>query len=316
MKYIERYLAQVKKHLPKQDKEDTITELRSLLLDQIDQMDDNLSLEEKEILVLKETGRPKEVAMRYKNDSPLISSEYEPLLFLIIKITSFSLPFALFIAETVAYANRSVDFNIMDWMLSLAYLIPSILNSLFSAYVMIVLVFILLSKYVKPKYHFWDMEFDPKKLPDIPNSILKVSIFEQIVILLGSVLFLYLMNLEPGLIAVYYENVRQPLLNSNFEQVLPYINIGVFLSLGLAVYHLATRSKSILSSTLLLVVSLYSSSIQIILANSDIFNTIIIEGYDLSFIPKIFQVLMYIAGIGTAIGAITNYIKLLIKLDH
>jgi flagellar biosynthesis protein FliQ len=105
-------------------------------------------------------------------------------------------------------------------------------------------------------------------------------------------------------------------LNSNFEQVLPYINIGVFLSLGLAVYHLATRSKSILSSTLLLVVSLYSSSIQIILANSDIFNTIIIEGYDLSFIPKIFQVLMYIAGIGTAIGAITNYIKLLIKLDH
>ena len=316
MDYLERYLLQIGRHLPKKDRQDTINELRDLLMENFDNYpDQTLSEEDKMIAVIREFGIPMEVAARYNTHEPLVSKEYTPLFYMIMKIISLTLPGALILANTIEYFNETEDTSIMGFLLDTAYMIPEILQAVVMALAFLLLTFIILSRYVKPKFEFTETDFDPRTLPAIPEDVMKVAIWEQVIGIIGAVVFLYLFNLQPGLIAVYYENVRYPLLNESFEQLLPLINISVFVSLGLYIFYLYKRRKTVTSCTVEFVTGIFSSVILLMLANRDIFNPVIIEGYNLDVIPTLMTVGLYVGGIAGIIGHTVTYIKVMFRKE-
>lgn len=316
MDYLERYLLQIGRHLAKKDRQDTINELRDLLMENFENHPDStLSDENRMIQVIKEFGAPMEVASKYNTHEPLISKEYTPLFYLIMKIISFSLPGALFLANTIDYYTNNGENTIMGFLLNTAYMIPEILQAVVMALAFLLLVFIILSRYVEPKFEFQEEQFDPKMLPHIPQNVMKVSIFETVIGIFGALLFLYLFNLQPGLIAVYYEGDRYKLLNDSFEQILPLMNINVFISLGLYIFYLYKRRKNLIACTIEFFAGIFSSVIALLLASRDIFNPIIIDGYSLSIVPTIITIVLYVAGIFGIIGHTVTYIKVYFRKE-
>jgi len=277
--------------------------------------DQSLSEEEKIIQVIKDFGAPMEVASKYNSQPPLISQEYTPLFYMIMKIVSITLPGALLLANTIEYYNNTAETSIMGFLLNTAYMIPGILQAVIMALAFLFLAFIILSRYVEPKFEFKEEQFDPRYLPPIPQDVMKVSVFETIIGIIGSVVFLYLFNLQPGLIAVYFEGDRYKLLNDSFEQILPLINMNVFVSLGIYIFYLYKRRKNITSCTIEYISGILSGVIMILLASRDIFNPIIIDGYDLSILPKIFTIGLYIGGFAAMIGHTVTYIKVFFRKE-
>ena len=317
MQYLERYLLQIGRYLKKEDRQDTINELRDLLMENFDNYSDSsLSDEDKMIAVIKEFGAPIEVASQYNTHEPLISKEYTPLFYMIMKIMSITLPGALFLANTIEYFNNNEGTSIMGFLLNTAYMIPEVLQAIVMALAFLFITFVILSRYVQPKFEFKEEQFDPTLLPLIPTDVMKVSIFETVFGIFGAVVFLYLFNLQPGLIAVYFDGNRYKLLNDSFEQILPLININVFVSLGLYIFYLYKRKKTLSSCTIEFISGIFSGVILILLAGRDIFNPIIIDGYDLSIVPTIITILLYVGGIAGLIGHSVSYVKVFFRKEN
>jgi hypothetical protein len=317
MDYLERYLLQIGRYLQKKDRVDTINELRDLLMENYDNYPDtSLSETERIIKVIKEFGAPIAVASKYNSHEPLISKEYTPLFYLILKIVSLSLPGALLLANTIEYFNNTYDTSIMGFLLDIAYMIPEILQAVVMALAFLFITFVILSRYVQPKFEFKEDVFDPTTLPPIPEDVMKAPVWESVIGILGAVLFLYLFNLQPGLITVNLDGDRVALFNKSFEQILPLINISVFISLGLYVYYLYSRRKNTISATIEFFQGIFGGVILIMLAQRDIFNLDVIEGYELQIIPTLLTIGLWIGGIGAFLGNTVTYIKVLFRKEE
>jgi len=314
MDLLERYLRQIKRYLPQKDQEETIKELRSLILDQVDEhtnQDQETAL--KDILI--EMGPPQDVALRYNDRGPLISRQLEPIMKLIMKITSITLPLAILFAESIAFVTREPDFTFMEFLLQITYSIPSAIYSLVVAIGMIFIVFVLIERYASPNFSVEEKPFNPELLPELPQKAFHVSVFGSIVSILVLTLILYLFNLQPGLIRIYFDGTSIPLLNENFDNIIPFLNIGWFVSILIHVYYLYTRKKNITSKTIEFIVSVYSGVIMILIATSDVFNIDVISEYNLDIIPNMITYIFLFIGVAAIIGALVDYIKMFINLD-
>ncbi|MBU1020224.1 MAG: hypothetical protein KJ847_03345, partial [Firmicutes bacterium] len=210
---------------------------------------------------------------------------------------------------TIEFFNRTESYNFMDITLNMVYTIPSIINALVAAIGFVFIANFLVARYLKPEMNENLPAFDPTKLPPIPKDVYKISVFESLFLIFGSVFFLYIINLQPGLIAIYFDGNSVPLLNENFEKILPYFNFTAILQLGIAIAHLYLRRKTFLTTTFEFFHAMLSGVVLIFLASSDVFNTVVIETYDLSIIPTMFTIGMYIGAFGSFIGGFTKYVK-------
>lgn len=318
MKLLERYLMQVERYLPIKDRKDTTLELKNLLLEDIDnRVDNGQSEEDAEYEVLKNFGNPKEVALKYRNDKPLISREMEPLLYLVLKIVVTAVPLAILLASSIAFLNNGNPFNLLDFILNIFYTIPEMFSAALSGIGMTFIIFALMEKYTKPiilkeMEEQGLLEFDPVNLPKVPNSIAKVSIVESWIAIAGGLLFLYLFNFQSGLIAIYFDGSSVPLLNDNFNSILQIINVGIIFGLSIEVIHLLIRKKTMITSTLELMNKILTSIIFILLATGDVLNQVVIEGYHLEILGILFIIGMVVGAVANFIGGIYVYVKVLI----
>ncbi|MBN2605184.1 MAG: hypothetical protein JXR62_05085, partial [Bacilli bacterium] len=310
MELLERYLNQVEHYLFKKDRKDTVQELKSLILEELDaRLEQGENQEEALKEILKGFGDPKTVALRYRNEQPLIPRHMEPLMYLIIKILSITIPLSLLLANTIEFFNRPEPYDFMDIILNMVYTIPSIINALVAAIGFVFIGSFLVARYINPKIQENTYVFDPTKLPAVPKNVYKVSLFESLFLIFGSIIFLYLINLQPGLIAIYFDGESIPLLNENFEKILPYFNFTAIFQLGISIAHVYLRRKTFFTTTLEFFHAMISGVVLIFLASSDVFNLVVIENYNLTIIPTMFTIGMYIGAIGSFIGGITNYVK-------
>jgi len=314
MELLERYLRQIKRYLPLKEREETINELRSLILDQLDQKpQDQQESGLKEILI--EMGSPQDVALRYNERGPIISREMEPIMMLIMKITSITLPLAIIFADSIAFVTSTADFTFMDFLLNITYMLPNAMYSLVIAIGMIFIIFALIERYISPNFSIEQKPFNPELLPELPQKAFSVSIFGSIFSILILTLFLYLINMRQGLISIYFENTQIPLLNDNFDTILPFLNIGWFVSILLHIYYLYNRKKNIPTKTIEFILGGYTGILMIVLATSDIFNDTIISEYNLEVVPSILKYVFIFIGISAIIGSIVEYVKMFINLD-
>lgn len=316
MNLLERYLKQIERYLPFKERKETIKELRNLILDQVDGLvQEGLSQEKAIFNIIVEMGEPRDVAAKYFDSRPIISKEMEPVLEMVLKIVSITLPLVVIFAQSIEFVFSSSSVNIMDVLLHIAYSIPSALYSLLVAYGFIFIIFYLLQKYVQPKFEVEAKIFNPHLLPEIPVKVFKITLFESILGILFTCLALYLFNMNPGLIAVYYNGGSVPLLNENFDKVLMFMNIGWFVSIGLYIYYLFKRRKNITTKTIELFHKIYGAVVVIILATSNVFNEVVLVEYNLGFIPNMFKIGFIFLGIAIIIGSIVEYVKMFVNLD-
>jgi len=323
MELLERYLTQIERHLPLKDRSETTKELRSLILDQLDEaISTGLDKEIALYNIIVEMGDPRDVANNYFDSKPLISRKLEPTLKLVLKIMSITLPLGLTFGHMLDYVLNNDNTTVMDNLLNIVYTVPSTLYSLLFGYGIVFVIFFLIERYIHPNadQEFNDAlikekEFNPNLLPKIPTKHFKVSLFESIFSILVTTLIVYLFNIQEGLIAITVGGTIEHLFNTDFDRLLPFINISWFISIGLNIYYLFKRRKTITSKTIELFHHIYSGVIFILLANSSLFNTIIIDGFDLDVLPALFKIVFNPLGIIIIVGSVIQYIKMFINID-
>ncbi len=316
MELLERYLRQIRKHLPFRDKEDTINELRSLILEEFDSRSNGTNEEELIYEIIKENGYPVEVAARYRGSDPLISNVLRPFFYYVLKIVTMVVPFGIMVGTIIGYYDDEYDLSYLGLLLEMAYAIPSIINALLMSYGIVFIVFVLIEKYGKDEFEKEILEFNPKNLPAIPKDIFRISIASHIIGLLATVLFLYLLNSTQGLVTITLDNIKYPLLNENFDNLLPFINSSIIIAIIVVIIELSKQKRSLFTITLDFIQAMYSGVILVLLASNDIFTQIIIDEYDISILPNMTRIMMYVgATAGIIIGTI-KFIKIIIKYKN
>ncbi|HET9910759.1 MAG TPA: hypothetical protein VFQ13_02660 [Anaerolineales bacterium] len=232
MNLIDKYIAEVGKHLPRRNRADIEAEIRSTLEDMLDEhsereqtqgpVDDAAVIE-----LLKEYGAPRKVAESYVGPRYLIGPRMYPFFEMVTRIV-----FAVLIAVTVVGLVVGLvqsGASGPEFLKTLGNSALSLLGGLMSAFGNIVLVFAILER-VLPKTDFEkEMEdWDPKELASEPDPD-KLDLPDHIFSIIFTVLGLVILNLYPNIIAIRFENngtwVSIPIFTQAFFQFLPWINI-------------------------------------------------------------------------------------------
>ncbi|WP_041450134.1 hypothetical protein [Amphibacillus xylanus] len=199
---IERYIYAVTQQLPKKLKDEIGIELRSLINDMIDAMDNTLSEEEKIDKVLRELGDPKELANRYKGkERYLIGPNYYDKYIFVVKIVAF----AIFIGISI-----STGLGIIFSSSSITEMIGGYISVLFSGTIQgiawVTGIFILLEyKDIPVETGFEHDKWEPNQLPELPDQKAVISRSESVFAIMVSTAALSFVFFLPELIGVYYE---------------------------------------------------------------------------------------------------------------
>lgn len=194
MNMIERYLHEVGRYIPPRKRGDILTELRSLLVDTLEDRFGNEPSESQVGDLLKEFGRPRDVAASYHPQSQyLVGPALYPLFRMVAGIVVAAVLGAQVIAWVVAIFVAGESFSVLEMISSLVNSVPASLGW--------VLVTFLILQYFDAKPHLDEEPWDPAKLPEInPEQDLKR--WEIIVSLIFGTLFLVLVAFFPQWIGI------------------------------------------------------------------------------------------------------------------
>lgn len=205
MKILEQYLYAIKRKLPKKGSDEVIMELRSLLMDNIENTyGDNPS--EKDVKsIISEFGPPSNVAKEYGGNIYIIAPEFTDIYKMIIKIVVACLFGAFVIAFAVQLIAGTGDGNIALQGLK-------VLSNTFTASIssigMITLIFMIISRYVDGDELDIAKDWTPDDLPELPEDNEKVSMAESIAAIVFTTLAIILFNAFPQVIEGFIEFVE------------------------------------------------------------------------------------------------------------
>ncbi len=241
MNLLDKYINQVGKHLPRKNRLDLQTEIRSTLEDMLEDrsretgrpVDDALMAE-----VLAEYGSPEKVAAAYKPTRYLIGPRLYPFFEMVVKIVFAVLLSIAAIGFAITFVGSGLSKDV--FLPELGKHASGLLTGLMSAFGNIVLVFAIMER-VKPDAKF-DEESEKWTPADLnaeadPNQVGRGEmIFEIIFISLG----LAVLNLFPQLIGFGMVNdggwIFYPALSEAFFRYLPWINVLGVLEILLDLY--------------------------------------------------------------------------------
>jgi hypothetical protein len=235
MNLINRYVAEVGKHLPRKGRADIEREIRSTLLDMLEERDQASPAAEREaavIALLKEYGEPRRVAESYVGPRYLIGPRLYPTFELVVKIVMAAVLGAGLLGYGIS-ASITRSFAGTEFFSFLGQFWMGLLGGMISAFGNIVLVFAILER-VLPASEFEKEEekWDPADLSKEPDPD-EVKMSEAIVTIIFTVAGLLIFNLYPNLVGFFFNTDGEwtfvPLLSKAFFTYLPWINL-----LGLA----------------------------------------------------------------------------------
>jgi len=194
---INRYVYQVVRRLPQSQRADIEAELRGLI-------DDMLSARgggsrEDVIAVLRELGRPSELAARYSGARrSLIGPEYYDTYLLVLRIVLAAVAFGMTVAQAIGFvadAPASIPAAVGGF-------IAAIFAALVQAFAWVTAIFAVFERCTKGS-PFKDSEWDPKELPPVPEKNTAIPRSEPIAGIVFTVLLLVLLNAAPQLFSAY-----------------------------------------------------------------------------------------------------------------
>ncbi|RPI86681.1 MAG: hypothetical protein EHM41_07630 [Chloroflexi bacterium] len=236
MELINRYIAEVGRHLPEKTRIDIEQEIRSLLEDRLEDhsrktgkpVDEDMVVE-----VLKEYSPPPKLAAAYQPERFLIGPKTFPAFMTVVKIV---LPIILILAALgFGLQLGRTELDSQDIVSTFTEGISGMIDSIFSALGIIVLVFAILERTL-PEFKSKSLdsvvegEWDPRKLPKPAPSPEKVKFAGLSIEIAITVIALTLFNFYPEIIAVSTRFAGEwrsaPLLSDIFyERYLPWLSL-------------------------------------------------------------------------------------------
>ncbi|HAV75813.1 MAG TPA: hypothetical protein DCX53_00505 [Anaerolineae bacterium] len=259
MNLLDKYVAEVGKHLPRKGRADIEAEIRSTLEDMLEERKQaSIKDEAATVALLKEYGSPREVAESYIGPRYLISPRIYPLFELVTKIV-LSVVFGIAIVG-LGISLVGSDLTGIGFLSKVGDAALGLLGGLVTVFGNIVIVFAILDRTLPASEFKNGEEWDPAKLANEPDPD-EVKVGEQLVGLLFLALFLILFNIYPEVVGFGFfdENnwVFIPTVLSNaFFNYLPWINILFLIEIGLAVYLIRAGVWSVATRVANLIVNL------------------------------------------------------------
>jgi len=189
MSLIDRYIHEVGRYLPRKKRGDIQAELRSSVVDTLEDRYGAEPANEQVAELLKELGRPKEVAASYHPEGQyLVGPVLYPLFRMVSLIVVVAVLGAQLLAWTIGIFVAGESFSILEIISSLVNSVPTSLGWL--------LITFMILQYFDAKPKFEEEPWDPSSLPEInPDEDLKRG--EIIVGMVFGVLLLVLVTFFP-----------------------------------------------------------------------------------------------------------------------
>ena len=241
MNLIDKYIAEVGKHLPRGNRADIEAEIRSTLEDMLEErkqaqgkVDDAMVIE-----LLKEYGVPRKVAESYLGPRYLVGPRLYPIFEMVTRIV-LAVLFAVALAGLGIGLARS-SLSGPEFLKAVGESALGLLSGLITAFGNIVLVLAILERTLPAReFEKEAEEWNPADLANEPDPD-RVKFGEQIVGIIFLVLFLVIFNLYPGVIGFGFFNESDwvfiaPVLTEAFFSYLPWLNVLILLQIGFSVY--------------------------------------------------------------------------------
>ncbi|HJS20452.1 MAG TPA: hypothetical protein VJ785_17010 [Anaerolineales bacterium] len=238
MNLIDKYIAEVGKHLPRRNRADIEAEIRSTLEDMLDERKpaDGQLDDETVVQLLKEYGAPRQVAESYGGKQYLIGPNLYPTFLMVTKIVVSVLVTLALIGLGLELAQSELTGP--GFLSTVGKYLLELLSGLMAAFGNIALVFAILERTL-PASSFGEEveEWDPAKLASEPDPD-KVNFGEQIFGIIFLALLLILFNFYPQVLGFGFfgEFDSAWMLSDAFYSYLPWINLLLLIEIGSAVY--------------------------------------------------------------------------------
>ena len=275
MKLIDRYVAQVGKHLPAKTREDIEKELKSTLEDMLEDRAQKLARpadEAMELELLKEYGAPDKVADTYHSTQYLIGPRLYPIFIFVLKIVFTVLSSLALVGLAVALGK--VGFAGREFAQTLVQTVAGYLGAAITAFGNIVMVFAILDR-VLPDSEIKGLktseEWDPATLlkEQDPDMVKRGELIGEIIFTFAAVV---LLNFYPQIIGISFpvdgEWFTVPMFSDAFFRFLPWINLTLLAEIILDLYLIRQNTWSLITRAAKVIVEAASLAITIAIFNT------------------------------------------------
>ena len=256
---VDRYISAVSDILPAKQRKDTVTEIRSLIQDALDDRSKTEGRppdDEMMVAVLRQFGSPEKIVAPYLPEKYLIGPRLFPIFLMVIRI---ALPLIAVLALVGVWIGN-IPAGSITAVEVLTNLVKSIGNALYAvvqAFGNIVLIFAIL-QWVLPEFKTKAKEWDPRSLKAIsqPDKIKRGELITEIIFsMVGLIIFTFYLD-RVGI----YNNINglwtfTPILTSAFNAYVPWLDLFWVLTIVLDAillrkgsWEVGTRVFSILMS--------------------------------------------------------------------
>lgn len=267
---IDRYLAAVSEILPATQRKDTVTEIRSLIQDALDdrsKAEGKAPDEEMMAAVLKEFGSPEKIVAPYLPERYLIGPRLYPAFILVLQIALPIIAVLVLVASLVG-ANLQTLITAGEFLTELGKSFADALSAVVQAFGNIVLIFAIL-QWVLPEFRYGikakEKEWDPRSLKSVVQ-IDRVKRGELIVEIAFTLAALIIFNFYFDRVGIYTNTNGQwfftPILTTAFNSYIPWLDLLWVLTILLdvilirkGIWQTGTRLFSILVSGINIVIA-------------------------------------------------------------
>lgn len=241
MKLLTIYLEEIRHHLPLKNRDDIIKEIRSLLMDSIEERNPKPGTEPDEATikaVMADFGAPRKVAQQYGTRAFLIGPQMYPVYLNVLKIVLVIVA-ALNILGVIiaAVSGSSAESGIFVTLLET---VGGLISSLFTAFGIVTLSFSLIERTTPEE---WRVEIEKDWSPDDLEKVEdkeRVKIHELAIEITMGIVLIVLINVYLDRIGIYYLAdggwASAPILNDNILRYIPWITAYTVFDIGLNLY--------------------------------------------------------------------------------
>jgi hypothetical protein len=246
MNLIDKYIAEVGKHLPRKQRADIEKEIRSTLEDMLEERNQAGASDEAQVIaLLKEYGEPRKVAESYIGPRYLIGPRLLPTFELVLKIVLAVVLGAGLVGYAIS-ASITPSFAGTEFFSFLGQFWAGLLGGMISAFGYVVIVFAILERVLPAKEFEKDKEeeWNPADLAKEPDPD-EVKVSEAIATIIFTVAGLVIFNLYPNAVGIFFGSDGEwtfiPILSDAFFTYLPWINLLGVLQIVFNAYQLRQK---------------------------------------------------------------------------
>jgi hypothetical protein len=241
MNIINVYLEEIRHRLPIKNRDDIIEEIRSVLMDMIEERNPTPGSDPDEATikaVLRDFGAPQKVAQQYGNHRHLIGPQIYPVYIKVLKIVLIVVAALNVLGVVVAAVSGSPAES--GLFVSLLETIGGLFSSLFTAFGIVTLSFILIERTIPKEFQIEIEEgWSPDDLEKVEEQE-RIKIPELAIEITLGIVLIVVLNVYLDRIGIYYLGdsgwASAPILNDNFLRYIPWITAYTVLDIAINLY--------------------------------------------------------------------------------